>query len=382
MTLQSGDTYSADFTVPFAAGDTVDYWIEATDDQANLKSADGGSFAVIAPATADVLFVVDGGDGGETPMEQALVNNAVNYYVWNVDDHGGISSYEINYGFNNIVWYGFGGLNMTSPFETASNAMATYLDNGGNLMLADKDYLYANGYSNETLVAGDFAYDYLGMEDGFSDPAVGDTVYYGFASDPISGAFLVGVDSLITMPVYFGSWSASSGTDWSDYVNANSMGNDMMYTLASVGFGYNSAIRYAGTGFATAFFPIGIESAAQAQVDAVVGNTLDWFAVVSGVGDKPNVANSYQLAQNYPNPFNPTTQISFSLKIAGQTELTVYNALGQKVITLVNNEMTAGAHNVEWNGLDASGKAVATGVYIYKLKSGDFSSTRKMLLIK
>jgi len=178
MTLVSGDTYSTGFSISFSAGDTVDYWIEATDNEGNFRSADAGTFALIAPPAVgtDVLFVVDAGDGGEALFEQSLVNLTKDHYVWNAGVHGGISSYEINYGFNNIVWYGYGSPNMSSPFETGSNAMATYLDNGGYLMLVDKDYLYGHGYTNETLVAGEFAYDYLGMLDGESDPQATDTV--------------------------------------------------------------------------------------------------------------------------------------------------------------------------------------------------------------
>ncbi len=89
------------------------------------------------------------------------------------------------------------------------------------------------------------------------------------------------------------------------------------------------------------------------------------------------------LTGNYPNPFNPVTKISFSTsENTGITELTVYNTRGQKVKTLVNEVLESGNYTMEWNGSDDSGRSVTSGVYFYKLKSGDYSSTKKMILLK
>lgn len=94
-----------------------------------------------------------------------------------------------------------------------------------------------------------------------------------------------------------------------------------------------------------------------------------------GTFGKPN---KFSLEQNYPNPFNPSTNIKFSLPQATQVSLTVYDMLGRKVATLLNNElMTASSHSVRF---DAS--RLASGVYIYRIEAGAFSSTRRMMLIK
>jgi photosystem II stability/assembly factor-like uncharacterized protein len=86
---------------------------------------------------------------------------------------------------------------------------------------------------------------------------------------------------------------------------------------------------------------------------------------------------TFGLSQNFPNPFNPTTVIRYELPVSGMVSLKVYNAMGEEVTTLVNSTKEAGSHSITF---DAS--KLASGIYIYKLKSGNFSSVKKMSLIK
>jgi hypothetical protein len=88
------------------------------------------------------------------------------------------------------------------------------------------------------------------------------------------------------------------------------------------------------------------------------------------------------LQGNYPNPFNPETTIAFSLAENGPVRLCVYNARGEKVRTLMEENLRAGDHTAVWNGLDANGRAVGSGVYFYRLEAGNKSFTRKALLLK
>lgn len=85
----------------------------------------------------------------------------------------------------------------------------------------------------------------------------------------------------------------------------------------------------------------------------------------------------YSLEQNYPNPFNPTTKITYALPKAGNVELRIYDMLGREVSTLVNEFTSAGKHTVEFNANN-----LASGVYFYKIISGDFKDTKKMMLVK
>ncbi len=89
-----------------------------------------------------------------------------------------------------------------------------------------------------------------------------------------------------------------------------------------------------------------------------------------------------KLTGNYPNPFNPETNIAFSLKEAGKVTLEIYNIKGEKVRTLLKGHLDAAYHNIIWNGKDNSGKKVASGVYFYKMKTGKYVSTKKMILMK
>lgn len=91
---------------------------------------------------------------------------------------------------------------------------------------------------------------------------------------------------------------------------------------------------------------------------------------------------SFQLAQNYPNPFNPSTEISFSLATNAHVELDVFNVLGQKVRTLVSSDLPAGEHTVMWDGQNANGATVSSGVYFYRIAAGDFTDTKKMMMLK
>ncbi len=88
------------------------------------------------------------------------------------------------------------------------------------------------------------------------------------------------------------------------------------------------------------------------------------------------------LSGNYPNPFNPTTTISFSVKEDGPVKLEVFNLRGQKVKTLINDSRKAGNHKVLWEGTDNSNRSVASGFYMYKMSTKNYSSTKKMLLMK
>ncbi len=106
--------------------------------------------------------------------------------------------------------------------------------------------------------------------------------------------------------------------------------------------------------------------------------------------EKSPIPTSFSLHQNYPNPFNPTTTISFDVVKNAVTDISVYNMLGQKIATLESQEFAPGSYRTEWNGLTATGRAAASGVYYVRMlakTTGEhgveqFSALRKLLLMK
>lgn len=115
----------------------------------------------------------------------------------------------------------------------------------------------------------------------------------------------------------------------------------------------------------------------QAQFSDAFGALL-----LSSLDDQPMAPKSFSLGQNFPNPFNPSTTIRYSLPRAGNATIKIFNIQGQLVRTLVDGHVDAGHHEVTWNGTNQENETAASGVYFYRLETGTFSETRKMMLIK
>jgi hypothetical protein len=115
---------------------------------------------------------------------------------------------------------------------------------------------------------------------------------------------------------------------------------------------------------------------AQTQV-TLQADTIISPGNLSAVNDKSAIPQKFALEQNYPNPFNPSTIINFSLPKSGQVTLSVYDILGREVALLVNERTEAGVHEVKFDGAN-----LASGVYSYRLRAGDFVATKRLLLLK
>jgi len=117
--------------------------------------------------------------------------------------------------------------------------------------------------------------------------------------------------------------------------------------------------------------------------DIIISDTKINKLMVSG---EP-VPTKYALEQNYPNPFNPSTRINYSIQKKGFVQLKVYDVLGKQVATLVDGEQDAGKYEVEFSVKGGSASAgnvisLASGIYFYRLTSGNVSQTKKMILVK
>ncbi len=117
--------------------------------------------------------------------------------------------------------------------------------------------------------------------------------------------------------------------------------------------------------------------------DPSMGSQQVALHIQTVANDDPNqIPAITSLEGNYPNPFNPETTIRFGLKQAGKVSVAIYNTRGQLVTTLVSDNLKAGRHSLVWNGKDASGKAVTSGMYLYRMQADGYSQTKKMMLMK
>ena len=95
------------------------------------------------------------------------------------------------------------------------------------------------------------------------------------------------------------------------------------------------------------------------------------------VDNIPSIISEFSLSQNHPNPFNPVTTISYSLPFSGDVSLIIYNILGEEIAQLVDGFQQAGEYNITWNATN-----ISSGIYFYRLNSGDFTETKKMILLR
>ena len=153
------------------------------------------------------------------------------------------------------------------------------------------------------------------------------------------------------------------------------------YVLSTWGGIDNDGIRLDTSEFSpgSAFLLVGVGTNFQPvwEGEIIYGNPAGVRFV-----EESTLPNHFSLGQNYPNPFNPTTDISFDIPVNSHVNLTVYNVLGQEVKRIINRDMAAGRYVATWDGKTQSGKAVSSGVYFYKLEAGDFSDTKKMMILK
>ncbi len=126
------------------------------------------------------------------------------------------------------------------------------------------------------------------------------------------------------------------------------------------------------------FYRVSYYANGQSDYSEVLSVTLE-AVNVDGGEQLPAV---YALHQNYPNPFNPVTNLSYDLPEDAMVNITVFDMMGKVVRTLVNDQQSAGYKTLQWNAANHSGQPVSAGLYIYIIKAGNFSQTRKMILLK
>ena len=199
------------------------------------------------------------------------------------------------------------------------------------------------------------------------------TITYGEESQvppPPENVVLTNIENDITL-----TWDMPDINDFSYFnIYYSYEGEDFEILDTTVGIVYEYLITQMGyyQFYITTVNQMGMESDPSAIVE---------YTTAGNEGNIPPLKTA--LFGNYPNPFNPETTISFqTTESTESTEIKIYNLKGQKVRTLVNEVIPAGQHSVIWDGKDKSGNAVSSGIYFYRLETSNYSSTKKMLLMK
>ncbi len=157
---------------------------------------------------------------------------------------------------------------------------------------------------------------------------------------------------------------ANSDLSKEDIVNIfKQTGKSDGFTGSNLGAGNNNTW---GFGKVDAYQAVISAAASATSVEEITNNTIE----------------KYELQNNYPNPFNPLTNIRFSIKKAGMVKVSVFNTLGQTVKNLSNEYLPAGTFKVSWDGKNETGQPVSSGMYIYRIETKGFTSSKKMLLLK
>jgi hypothetical protein len=204
------------------------------------------------------------------------------------------------------------------------------------------------------------------------------------------GIDLVQVKGGCILPVELTSFSASSVNkdvilNWATATETNNSGfnierkaiNSSWETIGFVA-GFGTTTETKSYSFADQKLEAGTYTYRLKQID--FDGTFEYSNEVEVVVDF--TPKEYALSQNYPNPFNPETKIQYQLPQAGNVTIKIYNALGQEVKTLVNEQAEAGSYYVTWDGTDDIGIKVTSGVYLYRIQAGEFVQTKKMVITK
>ena len=125
------------------------------------------------------------------------------------------------------------------------------------------------------------------------------------------------------------------------------------------------------------FYRVSYYASNWSEFSEVISVTLEWMDV-----DDNQLPTEYAMYQNYPNPFNPVTNLRYDLPEDAMVNIIIYDMMGRVVRDLVNGQRSAGYKNIQWNATNNSGQLISAGLYIYTIKAGDFTQTRKMILLK
>jgi len=322
----------------------------------------------------DVLVVDDdGGEHYENYFENELINLNSDYGVAPGDF---IPAYVDSLNtYNIIVW----NTAITEPGLSTDEiiALKTFLDNGGNLYLNGVDLAYQLAdpsspyYSTETL---DFFNNYLHADYVLREHSA--TITQGIAGDPITGD--------LAMTTLVGGTGANtinhSAGRYVNQISANGLNNANILSFWLKPDEHPAIRAYHGLTSKIVFTAFGFETIALAERrELFAQNLIEWLSTPVSVEDNEIGQHpaSFELSQNYPNPFNPATIIKYQVPSALQVSIKVYDLIGKEIAVLVDEVKEQGQYQISFDG-----QSLASGIYFYKMTAGEFTSVKKMSLLK
>jgi hypothetical protein len=318
------------------------------------------TFAAFANIPSILIVDDDAGASYETYVEAAIDSAGYDARTWDADSLGRPGPVQLS-SYWAVFWTTADG-SATYLTNGDEQDMMTYLDGGGNLLLASMEFLSSRPGATT------FTDDYLHVASWTDD--TGSTVAAGFAGDPISNGMTL---SLMAGPFVPNNSDNMVVTAPTDSIFRSGIGTNGL----KVDEGGHKVV------FLSFPFEVVIPNAPYPNNQkTLISRVIDWFdPAVAGIGDVVPGGMVVSLGQNSPNPFSDATRISFAVpRDSKRVSLVVYNIRGRVVRTLVSGRPSV--ESVVWNGTDEAGRPVASGMYFYKLTADGGTAFRKMLLLK
>jgi hypothetical protein len=380
------------------------YYVTAVDTQVPPNESDPSSEVWGRLSTHDmgILIIDNTRDGTGAPFmptdeevddffDAALSGYNVTAH-WDVSDSTTASRAIMDYDvgmYSTVVWHS--DVRMGTPMAPDTTVMRMFLETGGNLWLSGwmlMSSLSGENGPNYVFGSGDFMSDYVGVDsarvtsNGQVDWIGARGVEPGFPSVVINPS-KVPLGGLFAMDVLLDPFGGAY--DLYTYVSSDSVGSPNHGKVVGVASN-SSAYGLVVTDFPLFFLERG-------SADALAAAVMDMFEEVVGIGEDEvtRVPLSYALSQNYPNPFNPMTTIRYEIPESEEggktgekvlTTLSIFDVRGRLVKVLVEEELEPGRYQATWDGKNAEGVGVSSGIYFYRIHSGSFTSTRKMTVTK
>ncbi len=330
---------------------------------------DNGTIVEFKLLPADILLVDDDPlQKYEAEFITSLEGNSKSYYLWRTATDGLPDTSIFNRFFDPkvMIWY-TGDATDSVLSVTAQQNLVQYLESGGNLILTGQNIV-------EKSDSLPLLKNYVGVT---FDKNLTTPLTSGVIGDPITSGMIVptvgGASNQVSKDAFLVSQNAQpilnyGTTTLLGVAGIRNENNQKHWKLVCLGFGLEGVNNTEGIR------------------DTLLERILNWFERPLGIDNQNNtfaaIPQEYELKQNYPNPFNASTLIEYNLPEASDVILEIYNLIGQRVKVMINKKQRAGAHSIFWNGRDEFDREVASGIYLYRLKTDVYQRTKKMIMIK